>query len=146
MIAYKVFIENEDGVLTPYYFSRCGFLYSRTELNERRDGYGPFSCYDTLRSVLWDSPWLATSPNYKNTLCFSVEITKSASEHIWSPGNKLPLSNEELTKYTVLADDFKLVEQINLKTILTAEERRGCELEKFADIKKKYPRLPIGKS
>lgn len=124
MIAFKVFIENEDKVLTPYYFSHCGFLYSRTEINKRREGFGPFACYDTVKNVLWDSPWLATSRLYPNTVCFSVEVTKSDSTHIWSPANKLPLTNGRLQSYVILVDDFKLVEQIDL----IAE---GSKLEKL---------------
>lgn len=138
MVAHKVFIENEDGVLIPY-GGQCGFLYSRTETNKRREGYGPFCCFDTLESVLYEIPWLATEAgNYKHVKVFSVEIDESNDEHIWTPGNRLPLSNGKLEHFVILADTFKLVEQITLPNLKKAHaSMKENRLARMADVVKK---------
>lgn len=115
MIAYKIFVVNEAKVLTPHYFSRCGFLYSKTDINRRREGYGPFACYDTLKNLAQDVPWLIKTPNqYDNIVCWAVQIIKSNDKHIWSPGNKLPLGHGTLEPYVILVDTFILIREINL--------------------------------
>lgn len=134
MKAYKIFNRNEDGKLTPYYMSHCGFIYG--EVNKRRDGYGPFCCYRTLRDTVYESPWLVKSNQYPNTVCFEVEVTPSKDEHIWSPANKLPMPGGKLERTTFLVDDFKIVKEINLREAWPHDfpaERLGKGWEKIGD-------------
>ena len=125
MIAYKLFVENESGDLAPFGYHWGGFIYSRTGVNQPRKGYGPFACYDSLEAVAWDCGYLEGHKQFHKTRLFEVEITESLHKHIWSPWNKLPLSNGKLSEGVVLADEFKIVEQLELSDIKKRTDELG---------------------
>lgn len=103
MIAYKIFTKQDYGKLGPWL---CIFRleYDPKYIMQRPDNWGPFACFDSMKSLKrFNSAWDAS-----NNVTYKVKIKKSIDTHLWADGDNL----YDLPPGTILADEFEILERV----------------------------------
>ncbi len=105
MIAYKMFHKIKNS-LYPWNNPHPWTAYSKTLINTRANGCGPFACFKYLSELKEFAFGFDSAPNPHK-----VKIKLSKDIYLWDENGASMLS-DELPAGTILADEFEILERV----------------------------------